>query len=68
MSDKIKGITVAFTQDFKHEDAENIIDAILMIKGVEDVTTIPTNVSDYIARQQVKNELREKIFEWFKSL
>jgi hypothetical protein len=68
MTDRIKGLTVALTHDIREDDCQSIIDAIKMVKGVEGVETHVAGPMDYIAKQQVKSELRDKIFEWFKSL
>ena len=68
MTDRIKGLTVALAQNIREDDCQPIIDAIKMIKGVEGVILHVADPMDYIAKQQVKNELRDKIFEWFKNL
>jgi hypothetical protein len=61
MTDRLKGLTVAFTSDIRDDDAKCIIDAILMIKGVECVSTSVANSEDYMNRQQVKREIRDSI-------
>lgn len=68
MTDRIKGFTVALTHDIRDDDCERIVDAIKMIKGVAGVAVHVADPSDYMARKQVKSELQDKIFEWFKSL
>ena len=62
MSDRVKGLTVVLDKDYKDEDAEQIIRAIQMIKGVESITTEIVNSDDYMNRERVKSELRDKIF------
>lgn len=61
MSDKIKGLTVVLSQDYRDEDVRKIMDSIEMIKGVKSVTMIEVNANDFINRERVKSELREKI-------
>ena len=68
MTDRIKGLTVALTHDIRADDCQQIIDAIQMVKGVEGVEMHIACPMDYITKQQVKAELRDKILEWFKSL
>ncbi len=63
MSDKIKGLTVVLAQDYRDEDVQKIIDTIEMIKGVKSVTMIEVNANDYINRERIKSELREKIID-----
>jgi hypothetical protein len=68
MTDRIKGLTVALTHNIRVDDCQRIIDAIKMVKGVEGVEMHVADPMDYIAKQQLKSELRDKILEWFKSL
>jgi hypothetical protein len=39
-----------------------------MIRGVEKVTSHIVEANDWIARKQIKGELRDIIFAWFKAL
>jgi len=63
MTARIKGLTVALTHDIQEDDCEAIINAIKMIQGVENVTDIISDSTDWIAKQHVKNEIREKVFK-----
>lgn len=68
MTDRIKGLTVAFTADIREDDAQCIIDAILMIKGVANVTTSLSSPGDYINRQMVKSIAIEKILKFINEI
>ncbi len=68
MTDRIKGLTVSLSYDIRDDDCQPIINAIRMIKGIEDVEMHVTDVHDWIARKHVKSELRDIVFEWFKAL
>lgn len=68
MTDRIKGLTVSLEKDIREDDVQPIVDAIIMIRGIADVKLHVTNPDDYMARKQVKEELRSMIFEWFKKL
>jgi hypothetical protein len=62
MTVKLKGLTVAFSHDIREDDAKNIIDAILMIKGVSDVTQKHiVDPGDYITRKRILNEIVKSI-------
>lgn len=61
MTDRLKGLTVAFHKDIRDDDAQCIIDAILMIKGVADVTTSIVNPSDYMNRSQLRIDIRNDL-------
>lgn len=61
MTERIKGLTVALDQDYREDDVQGIIDAIKLIKGVANVTPIPSSAEDFINRQQIKMEMAEEI-------
>lgn len=63
MSDRIKGLLVALDKDYRDDDCQEIIDAILMIKGVRNVTTKVVSHDDYLNRTLIKQELRTKLLE-----
>lgn len=66
MTDRLKGCFVAFERDIREDDAEAIINAIKMIKGVEDVKVNIADADDWMNRQQIRRELRKKTFDLFR--
>ena len=68
MTDRLKGCVVAFESDIRDDDAEPILEAIKMLRGVAGVTFNITDPDDWINRQQVKTEIRSKFYELFKAL
>jgi len=67
MTDRLKGVVVTFDRDIREDDAEYILNAIRMIKGVIDVTPNVLNSDDHINRMRIENEIREKLWQAFKS-
>lgn len=63
MTDRLKGVYVAFNEDYREDDAEQILAAIRMIRGVAAVTPMVTDSTDWIARVRVKAELTDKIWD-----
>ena len=63
MTDRIKGIYVALDQDYRVDDAEAILDAIKMIKGVLAVTHDISDFEDWNHRTRIRNELSAKLWE-----
>lgn len=61
MSDRIKGLTVTLRAGMRDDDAEHVINAIRMLKGVVDVTAHVADPGHYMAVVRAKNEIREKI-------
>lgn len=66
MTTRLKGLTVAFSQDIREDDVEAIVNAIRMIKGVMDVLPIENTSEDWIIKERVKRELSSKIYEVLK--
>ena len=63
MTTRLKGLTVALTHDIREDDAQSIIDAIGMIKGVLDVQPIEVNGHEWVIETRIQSELRKKLFE-----
>lgn len=62
MSDRIKGIIVTLENDIREDDAKEIINAVLMIKGVLNVTTSVRDHNDIMNRERVRSEYRERLW------
>ena len=63
MTDRIKGVYVALDQDYRVDDAEAILEAIKMIKGVSDVAVNITDFDDWTNRSRIRTELSGKLWE-----
>ena len=67
MTDRYNAVVVAFDRDIREDDAEAVINAIRMIKGVVNVTPNVTDISDHVAAMRAKRELREKLLAVYDS-
>lgn len=63
MTDRIKGFLVTLKQNIRADDAEVISAAIMLLKGVIDVTPVPDNPNDYINELRARHELRNQLAE-----
>jgi hypothetical protein len=63
MTDRLKGCTVVFTHDIRDDDAEAILNAIRMVKGVLSVDPSLASSEDWMMRERVKSELGEKLWQ-----
>ncbi len=61
MSDRIKGLTVTLRSDMRDDDAEQVINAIRMIKGVISVDSHVADPAHYFAMRQFGREVGVKI-------
>ena len=67
MSDRTLMLTVVLNKDYRIEDdAKQIGQAIMMIRGVASVRANVADPQDYMAIENAKRELREKIGEILK--
>lgn len=63
MSDRIYAFTVILDAEYQEESADNIRNAIGMIKGVSDVTEHIADPSSYFAKQTAMIEIRKKMID-----
>lgn len=63
MTTRLKGFTVALDADIREDDAETIKSAIRSLRHVLDVTPIEANSEDWINRQRIRWELKEKLWK-----
>lgn len=66
MTDRLKGVIVTFEQDIREDDAEQIINAIRMIKGVLDVVPSIADHNDVMNRIRIQHELEKRIYKALK--
>ncbi len=62
MTDRFNSLTVVLAKDVREDNAEDLMKAIGMIKGVISVKGRVTASGDYIAHQRVRHELSEKLW------
>ena len=63
MTDRYNSLTVVLEKDFRDDDAEHLINAIKMIKGVLSVKGNISDYSDLVAEERVRRELVAKLWE-----
>ncbi len=66
MTDRFKGFVVHLDDDMRDDDAECVLNAILMIKHVAKAEPIMADYEDELNRERVRRELRTKLFEALK--
>lgn len=62
MTDRLKGVWVAFDKDIRDDDAEPLIAAIKCLRGVQAVTPAIADSSDWMARERIRHELGKEIW------
>ena len=66
MSDRIKGLTVTLRDNLRDDDAQPIIEAIRLLKGVVDVTPHVADANHHMAVSLAKAQLSAKLWEALK--
>jgi hypothetical protein len=68
MTAKFNSLTIVLENDVREDDAQTLINAILMLKGVLSVEGNVSSVTDYVAESRVKTEVRNRLFEIITSI
>jgi hypothetical protein len=68
MTDRFAGVIVTFDRDIRDDDAEPLINAIRMLKGVIAVSPIEADPGHVIASNRVRRELQDKLRNWLEEL
>ncbi len=63
MTDRINGVFVTLDRDIRIDDAEHLLNAIRMIKGVIDVTPNVTDFNDHMAKTTARIDLENKLLK-----
>lgn len=63
MTDRFFSLTVALEKDIREDDAEHIIKAISMIKGVLEVKGNVSDFSTWTAQERVRREFGNELWK-----
>lgn len=63
MTDRLYSLTVVLDKEYRDDDAEAILDAIRMIKGVAEVSGNVAEPAFYAAHAQARLELRKQLID-----
>ena len=63
MSDRYNAITVVLEKDTRDDDAQDILTALKMIKGVIAAEPNIVNVDSFVSDTRARSELGTKLFE-----
>jgi hypothetical protein len=62
MMDRLKGCTVAFTDNLREDDAQRLLDAIALLQGVVSVSRSVDAPEDWMNREKVRIEILAKVW------
>lgn len=68
MTNRYNAVVVSFERDIRDDDAESIINAIRMIKGVVNVDPNVSDINMHVAETRAKIEIINKLYDLIKSL
>lgn len=63
MTDRYYALTVILEKDYRDDDAESIINAIKMIKGVLEVKGMISNADTWMAEERARREIGKKLLD-----
>lgn len=63
MTTRHKGYVVALKSNIREDDAQALIEAIGLLRGVLSVTPVEADISDSISEQRVRHELGQALLD-----
>ena len=63
MTDRYHSLTVVLEKDIRDDDAEHILNAIRMIRGVASVAGEVADMNSHMAEERARQELGDKLFD-----
>lgn len=63
MTDRLKGLIVAFDHDIREDDAQAIITAIRQLRGIASVKPSVADPNDALVRMRLDTEWRKRIYD-----
>ncbi len=64
MTDRYKGFLVTLDKEIRDEDAENIVNALKMVKGVHSVKPYIKGMEDHMMYEKAKSDMGHKILDF----
>lgn len=68
MTDRYNALIVVLDREIRDDDAEPLIEAIKMMKGVQDVTGNISDINSYVVESRVKRDIMVKIHNLMKEI
>lgn len=68
MTDRHAGYVVTLAKDIREDDAESILNAIRMVKGVATVTPVVSDIGQHIAEERAHLAIQSRIFDLFREM
>lgn len=68
MTDRHAGYIVVLDEDIREDDAEHLISALKMLRGVASVQPVTADVNLSLATERVRHEYRSKVLDFLKGL
>ncbi|HMG15529.1 MAG TPA: hypothetical protein VK590_08790 [Saprospiraceae bacterium] len=66
MTDRYFALSVALEKDIRDDDAESLLQAISMLRGVLKVSPLISSPENWVAEERARHELRMKLLDLVK--
>ena len=63
MTDRIYAFHIMLNREYREDDAQPIIDAVMMIKGVKSITTQTVTPELWVAETRAKQDMLNKVIK-----
>ncbi len=64
MTDRYKGFLITLDREIRDDDAEHIINALKMVKGVHSVKPYINRMEDCMMYEKAKSDIGQKLHKW----
>ena len=68
VTDRHAGYVVILDHDLREDDAERILNALAMIKGVASVRPIQSDIALTIAEERIRQHTEQKLYDFTRNL
>ena len=66
MTDRFKGFLITLEKEMREDDAENILNALKMVKGVQNVKPYVNGMEDWMMYEKGVMDTRSEVVGWLR--
>jgi len=63
VTERLKGVVVAFDVDIREDDVQTLVNAIRCFRHVLSVEPVMANADDWVVEQRVRDDLSKKLWD-----
>lgn len=64
MTDRVQGYVVILDENMREDDAEAVVQALRMVRGVLDVQPVPATIETHVAEERARLKLLQQLWDF----